>query len=266
MIFRSLQKQEGMHYDHKPRKKEEQDIIFGIFPVLEALRSGADVDKVLIQVGLRSPNMNELRQLLTDLEVPSQVVPKEKLDRVTRANHQGIIGMISPVSFSPLEEVLRRVYEEGRDPFLLILDRVTDVRNFGAICRTAECAGVDAVVVPSRGSARIGSDALKTSAGALMHLPVCRSSNLKDTLDYLKNSGLKIVACTEKTESGLFDQKISGPVAILMGSEEDGISPEYLKKADLKVRIPMTGKTESLNVSVATALVVYEVVRGRSIE
>ena len=140
--------------------------------------------------------MNELRQLLSDMEVPSQVVPKEKLDRVTRANHQGIIGMMSPVAFSPLEEVLQRVYEEGRDPFLLILDRVTDVRNFGAICRTAECAGVDAVIVPSRGSARIGSDALKTSAGALMYLPVCRSSNLKDTLDYLKNSGLKIVACT----------------------------------------------------------------------
>lgn len=253
-------------YHDRPRrpKADEQDLVFGMFPVLEALRSGADVDKVLIQQGLKSPHMHELRALISELEIPTQLVPKEKLDRLTRANHQGLIGLMSPVSFQPLEEVLQRVYEEGRDPFLLVLDRVTDVRNFGAICRTAECAGVDAVIVPSRGSARIGSDALKTSAGALMNLPVCRSNNLKDTLDYLKNSGLRIVACTEKTESSLYEQSLDGPMIILMGSEEDGISPEYLKKADVRVKIPMFGKTESLNVSVATALVVYEVVRSRS--
>jgi 23S rRNA (guanosine2251-2'-O)-methyltransferase len=249
--------------NHQRRPKQESDIIFGMFPVLEALRSASDLDKVIMQLGLRSPHLHELKQLLTALDIPLQMVPKEKLDRVTRANHQGIIGFMSPVSFQPLEEVLQRVYEDGRDPFLLILDRVTDVRNFGAICRTAECAGVDAVIVPTRGSARIGADALKTSAGALMYLPVCRSLNLKETLEYLKQSGLQLVACTEKTETELFEQKMTGPLAIVMGSEEDGISPEYLKKCDLKVKIPLSGKTESLNVSVATALVVYEVVRQR---
>jgi 23S rRNA (guanosine2251-2'-O)-methyltransferase len=253
-----------MDYSNQSRRpKQESDIIFGMFPVLEALRSAADLDKVIMQLGLRSPHLHEMKQLLTELDIPLQMVPKEKLDRVTRANHQGIIGFMSPVTFQPLEEVLQRVYEEGRDPFLMILDRVTDVRNFGAICRTAECAGVDAVIVPSRGSARIGADALKTSAGALLHLPVCRSLNLKETLEYLKQSGLQLVACTEKTEVDLFDQKMTGPIAIVMGSEEDGISPEYLKKCDLRVKIPMSGKTESLNVSVATALVVYEVVRQR---
>jgi len=200
---------------------------------------------------------------LEELEIPLQMVPREKLDRMTRANHQGVIGFISPVTFQPIEEVLQRVYESGRDPFLLILDRVTDVRNFGAICRTAECAGMDAVIIPSRGSARVGGDAMKTSAGALMNLPVCRSNNLKDTLEYLKNSGIRLVACTEKTETSLFNVALEGPMGIVMGSEEDGISPEYLKKCDVRVKIPMFGKTESLNVSVATALVVYEVLRQR---
>jgi 23S rRNA (guanosine2251-2'-O)-methyltransferase len=253
-----------MDYSTNQRKpKQDSDFIFGMFPVLEALRSSADLDKVIMQLGLRSPHLHEMKQLLTELDIPLQMVPKEKLDRITRANHQGVIGFMSPVTFQPLEEVLQRVYEDGRDPFLLILDRVTDVRNFGAICRTAECAGIDAVIVPTRGSARIGGDALKTSAGALMYLPVCRSQNLKETLEFLKQSGLQLVACTEKTETDLFHQKLSGPIAIVMGSEEDGISPEYLKKCDIRVKIPMIGKTESLNVSVATALVVYEVVRQR---
>lgn len=253
-----------MDYSTNHRKpKQDSDFIFGMFPVLEALRSSADLDKVIMQLGMRSPHLHEMKQMLTELDIPLQMVPKEKLDRITRANHQGIIGFMSPVTFQPLEEVLQRVYEAGRDPFLLILDRVTDVRNFGAICRTAECAGIDAVIVPTRGSARIGGDALKTSAGALMHLPVCRSQNLKETLELLKQSGLQLVACTEKTETDLFHQKLVGPIAIVMGSEEDGISPEYLKKCDIRVKIPMIGKTESLNVSVATALVVYEIVRQR---
>ena len=249
-------------FHHKPAQ-DTSEMIFGIFPILEALRSAADVDKVILQTGLRSPQIQELRALLEELEIPLQMVPREKLDRMTRANHQGVIGFISPVTFQPIEEVLQRVYESGRDPFLLILDRVTDVRNFGAICRTAECAGMDAVIIPSRGRARVGGDAMKTSAGALMNLPVCRSNNLKDTLEYLKNSGIRLVACTEKTETSLFNVGLEGPMGILMGSEEDGISPEYLKKCDARVKIPMFGKTESLNVSVATALVVYEVLRQR---
>lgn len=251
------------YYDKKP-KIDEGEMIFGMHPVLEALKSGADVDKVLLQTGLRSPQLGELRRLLEEQEIPMQLVPQEKLNRMTRSNHQGVIGYISPVSFAPLEEVLQQVFESGKDPFLLVLDRITDVRNFGAICRTAECAGIDAVIVPSRGSARIGGDALKTSAGALMNLPVCRSPNLKETLDYLKNSGISLLACTEKTETDIYQAELSGPVCIVMGSEEDGISPEYLKRCDNKVKIPMFGKTGSLNVSVAAAVVIYEVVRQRN--
>lgn len=239
------------------------ELIFGVHPLLEALRNAADIDKVLIQSGLRLNELPEIKKRLEQLGIPFQHVPREKLDRLTRSNHQGLIGFISPVSFQPVEEVLQGVFEAGRDPFFLLLDRVTDVRNFGAICRTAECAGVDAVIVPARGSARIGGDAVKTSAGALLSLPVCRSSNLKETLGYLKNSGLSLVACTEKAEKLLFETRLTGPVCIVLGSEEDGISPEYLKRCNVQIKIPMKGQTGSLNVSVAAAVMVYEVVRQR---
>jgi len=250
--------------NRRPQAKDP-DMIFGMHPVLEALRKGADFDKVLLQQGLRSPQLVELRGMLDEYEIPVQVVPQEKLNRLTPANHQGVIGFITPVTFQPLEEIMQRVYESGRDPFLLVLDRVTDVRNFGAICRTAECAGIDAVIVPTRGSARIGGDALKTSAGALLNLPVCRAANLKETLDYIKNSGILLVAVTEKTESSVHQTPLTGPVCLVLGSEEDGISPEYLKRCDKRVKIPMFGKTGSLNVSVAAAVVIYETVRQRMI-
>jgi 23S rRNA (guanosine2251-2'-O)-methyltransferase len=244
-------------------KSNNNEFIFGIHPLLEALNKDIEIDKVIIQAGIKSPHIQELKRMLTEREIPVQIVPQEKLARITRSNHQGIIGFVSPVTFVPLEEILQQVYEAGRDPFLLVLDRVTDVRNFGAICRTAECVGIDAVIVPARGSARIGGDAVKTSAGALLNMNICRSFNLKDTLDYLKNSGIQLVACTEKTDAYIYDSSFSGPVCIVMGSEEDGISPEYLKKCDKKVKIPMVGKTSSLNVSVAAAIVMYEVYKGK---
>jgi 23S rRNA (guanosine2251-2'-O)-methyltransferase len=181
----------------------------------------------------------------------------------TRFNHQGVVAYISPVSFMPLEEVLQRVYESGKDPLFMVLDRVTDVRNFGAICRTAECAGVDAIIVPARGSARIGADALKTSAGALMNIPVCRSMNLKDTLQMLKDSGIRIAGASEKADKMMYDTDLSGPICLIMGSEETGISPEYLKKCDALIRIPMFGSTGSLNVSVAAGVITYEIIRQR---
>ncbi len=246
-------------------KSNNNEFIFGIHPLLEALNKDIEIDKVIIQAGIKSPHIQELKRMLTEREIPVQVVPQEKLARITRSNHQGIIGFVSPVTFVPLEEILQQVYEAGRDPFLLVLDRVTDVRNFGAICRTAECVGIDAVIVPARGSARIGGDAVKTSAGALLNMNICRSFNLKDTLDYLKNSGIQLVACTEKTDTYIYDSTFSGPTCIVMGSEEDGISPEYLKKCDKKVKIPMVGKTSSLNVSVAAAIVMYEVFKGKSL-
>jgi 23S rRNA (guanosine2251-2'-O)-methyltransferase len=255
---------EGMkpYMNRKPQVKDP-DMIFGMHPVLEALRKGSDFDKVILQQGLRSAQLAELKVLLDEYEIPVQTVPQEKLNRLTPSNHQGVIGFITPVTFQPLEEILQRVYESGKDPFLLVLDRITDVRNFGAICRTAECAGIDAVIIPSRGSARISGDAVKTSAGALLNLPVCRASNLKETLEYLKNSGISLVAVTEKTDSDVHKTELVGPICLILGSEEDGISPEYLKRSDKRVKIPMFGKTGSLNVSVAAAIVIYETLRQR---
>jgi 23S rRNA (guanosine2251-2'-O)-methyltransferase len=244
-------------------KIDKSEFIFGIHPLLEALNKDIEIDKVIIQIGIKSPHIFELKRLLSEREIPIQIVPQEKLNRLTKSNHQGIIAFVSPVVFVPIEEILQQVYESGKDPFLLVLDRVTDVRNFGAICRTAECVGIDAVIIPARGSARIGGDAVKTSAGALMNMNICRSFNLKDTLDYLKNSGIQLVACTEKTDNFLYTAKLNGPMCILMGSEEDGISPEYLKKCDQKLKIPMVGKTSSLNVSVAAAIVMYEAFKQR---
>lgn len=246
-------------------KQKEEGLIFGIHPVLEALRAGKDIDKVLIQSGAATPQLNELKKQLSELDIPVSYVPKEKMMQYSRINHQGLVAFLSPVDFQPIEEVLQQVYERGEDPFLLILDRVTDVRNFGAICRTAECAGVHAVIVPARGSARIGGDAVKTSAGALMHIPVCRTMNLKDTLQYLKDAGIRIAGASEKGKDELFDAELAGPMGILMGSEETGISPEYLKKCDTLLSIPMRGATSSLNVSVAAGIMIYEVLRQRMV-
>jgi 23S rRNA (guanosine2251-2'-O)-methyltransferase len=217
----------------------------------------------LLQNGTSGPLISEIRKHLAELDVPIIPVPKEKLMQFTRFNHQGVVAYISPVSFMPLEEVLQQVYESGRDPLFMVLDRVTDVRNFGAICRTAECAGVDAIIVPARGSARIGADALKTSAGALMNIPVCRSMNLKDTLQMLKDSGIRIAGASEKSEKMMYDTDLAGPLCLIMGSEETGISPEYLKKCDELIRIPMFGSTGSLNVSVAAGVITYEIIRQR---
>jgi 23S rRNA (guanosine2251-2'-O)-methyltransferase len=252
-----------MRHPNKIKHKEE-GLIFGIHPVMEALRAGKEIDKVLLQSGAASPQITDLKRQLAELDIPVSYVPKEKLMQYSRINHQGLVAFLSPVDFQPIDEVLQRVFEQGEDPFLLILDRITDVRNFGAICRTAECAGVHAVIVPARGSARIGGDAVKTSAGALMHIPVCRSMNLKDTLQLLKDSGMRIVGASEKGNAQLFEAELSGPLGIIMGSEETGISPEYLKKCDAMLNIPMRGETSSLNVSVAAGIMLYEVVRQRA--
>jgi 23S rRNA (guanosine2251-2'-O)-methyltransferase len=255
-----------MNYSHNNTRKDRQkehEMIFGIHPISEALKKGVEIEKVFIQQGGGDPKSSEIKKQLVQLEIPFLYVPREKLDKLTRSNHQGLIAFLSPISFSPLEEIVNRSFEEGKNPFLLMLDRVTDVRNFGAICRTAECFGIDAVIVPARGSARIGGDAVKTSAGALMHLPICRSQNLKETIDYLKNSGIRLIGITEKSNDKLSSLPLDGPLCLILGSEEDGISPEYLKKCDLKAGIPMKGNTTSLNVSVAASIAMYEVVSQR---
>jgi len=242
---------------------EKENFIFGLRAVIEAIEAGREIEKILIQRGIAGELFNQLRKALRGTEIPFQVVPPEKIRRLTSKNHQGVIAFVSEVTYYRSEDLLPRVFEEGRTPLLLVLDRVTDVRNFGAIARSAECAGVDFIIIPARGSAQINADAVKTSAGALHRIPVCRENNLKDTLTYLKEYGLQVIACHEKTDKLIYSADFKLPTAILMGSEENGISAEYLKLSDLAVKIPMNGKTASLNVSVATGIVLFEAIRQK---
>jgi 23S rRNA (guanosine2251-2'-O)-methyltransferase len=249
--------------ERNDREDFRQDMVYGIRPVIEAIDSGKEAEKVLIQKGTRSETFSELMKLLKERAVPYQFVPIEKLNRLTRKNHQGVVAFISPVVFYQIEDVLPGIYESGKTPFILVLDKITDVRNFGAILRTAECTGVDAVVMPSKNSAQLNSGTVKSSAGAIFKVPICRSENLKITLDFLQQSGLRLIAATEKAEGLFYGADLSGPIALIMGSEGEGISGEYLKKADLEVKIPLLGEIESLNVSVAAGVLLYEAVRQR---
>ena len=239
------------------------DFVFGLHPVMELLRSGKEVEKVFAQSGNRTAELMEITNHCRTHGIPLQFVPIEKLNRLTRKNHQGVVAFICPIEYQSLENVVQMVFEEGRDPFVLMLDRVTDVRNFGAIARTAFAAGVDAIVIPDKGSALINGDAMKTSAGALSLINVCRVANLKDAIDFLQASGLRVVGFTEKAKESLWKSDLTGPLCVMMGSEEDGISPAYLKRLDAHLMIPMPGDIDSLNVSVATGVVCFEVVRQR---
>lgn len=238
-------------------------MLYGTRAVMEAIEAGRDIDKVLIQSGLRNDLVKQLIDLAKKHNVPVAFVPPEKLTRMSTKNHQGVLSILSSVSYGSLENIIDRVFGEGREPFLLILDRITDVRNFGGIVRAAECAGMDAVVIAEKGNAPVSADAMKTSGGALNHVEICREKDLKKTVQYLRESGLRIIACTEKAEHSLFRTTLTGPIAILMGSEEDGISDVLLREADDLVQIPMKGKINSLNVSVAAGIAVFEVVRQR---
>jgi 23S rRNA (guanosine2251-2'-O)-methyltransferase len=245
-------------------KKDKNTFVFGIRAVIEAVTAGKELEKVFVQKGLKGELFFELQKTLRDHNVPYQVVPGEKINRIAGyRNHQGVVALLSTITYQDIEKILPGLFESGKAPLLLVLDRITDVRNFGAIARTAECSGVDAIIIPSRGAAQINSDAIKTSAGALHKIAVCRSDNLKDTLEYFKESGLQIVSCTEKTDKLVYDADLTLPSAIIMGSEEDGISGEYLKRSDVKVMIPLMGEIASLNVSVATGIILYEAVRQR---
>ncbi len=244
-------------------EQNEGDLIFGIRATIEAIRAGKEINKIFIQRGLQGDLYHELKNETRGMDELIQQVPIEKLNRITRKNHQGVIAFVSPVTYYQIEDLVPQIFEEGKNPLLLILDRVTDVRNFGAICRSAECLGAQAVIIPSRGSAAINADAVKTSAGALHILPVCRENNLKHTIEFLIESGIQVVGCTEKGSVDAEKCDLTIPTAIIMGSEDEGISPEYLKKCNARIKIPMTGKIESLNVSVACGIVLYEVMRQR---
>ncbi len=242
---------------------EEDNLIFGTRAVIEAVEAGKDIEKIFVQKGLSNELYHQLRNALKGQTVPIQIVPPEKLKRITDKNHQGVVAYLTEINYYNTDELLANVFEKGKIPLVLILDRVTDVRNFGAIARGAECAGVDFIIIPSRGAAQITGDAIKTSAGALHRIKVCREDNLKTTLEYLKESGLQIVSCHEKTENLIYDADFTKPSAIIMGSEENGISNEYLKRSDMQVKIPMAGKIASLNVSVASGIVLFEAVKQR---
>lgn len=242
---------------------EEENLIFGTRAVIEAVEAGKDIEKIFIQKGLSNELYHQLRNALKGNAVPIQIVPPEKLKRITEKNHQGVIAYLTEITYYNVEDQLTDVFEKEKIPLVLILDRVTDVRNFGAIARGAECAGVDFIIIPSRGAAQITGDAIKTSAGALHRIKVCREDNLKNTLEYLKESGLQIVSCHEKTDNLIYDADFTKPTAIIMGSEENGISNEYLKRSDMQVKIPMAGKIASLNVSVASGIVLFEAVKQR---
>nr|WP_323755779.1 23S rRNA (guanosine(2251)-2'-O)-methyltransferase RlmB [Roseivirga sp.] len=242
----------------------KEDFIYGSRAIIEAINAGKEIDKLLLQKDVKNELTTELLIAARDFNIPVQKVPIEKLNRITRKNHQGVIAFISSVEYASLDNIISEAYSKGEVPLLIVLDRITDVRNFGAIARTAECVGAHGIVIPSRGSAQIGSDAMKTSAGALNFIPVCRADNLKTTLREIRDNGITILACTEKATDLVYQHDLTVPIALLMGSEEDGISPEYLKLADQLCKLPIKGNIESLNVSVATSVVLYEVVRQRS--
>ena len=239
----------------KQQQREEESLIFGLRPVIEAIHAGKEIDKLYVQTGLKGELNGELMTLLREREIAFQFVPLEKLNQITKKNHQGVVGYISVITYQKIADIL--------PPMLLILDRITDVRNFGAIIRTAECAGVNAIIIPDAGSARINADALKTSAGAIHKIPVCRENNLKQTIDYLKENGVQIIACTEKANDYYYQVDFTESAAIIMGSEENGISNELIQKSDAKVKIPMMGKISSLNVSVAAGIILFEAVSQR---
>jgi len=243
--------------------EKEDNLIFGIRAVIEAINAGKEIDKLYIHRDIKGSGLTELRNAIKKHKVPFSHVPIQKINKHTKSNHQGVLGFISPISTQHIEHIIPTLFEQGLTPLILILDKITDVRNFGAIARTAECAGVDAIIIPKKESAQINGDAIKTSTGALHRIPICKVNNLTDVVYFLKDSGLNIVSCTEKTDDTIYDADYKCPTAIIMGSEEKGISNQLLKVSDNKAKIPMAGEIASLNVSVAAGIILYEAVKQR---
>ena len=242
---------------------KNNDIVFGTRPVLEAINSGKTLEKLFIQKNLKKEILEKIKSKLSSKKINISYVPKEKLNRITKKNHQGIICYISPISYQPIEEIIQRVFEKGKDPFVIILDRITDTRNFGAISRVADASGVDAIIIPEKESAIITSDSIKTSAGAINYIPICKVKSLRSTANFLKESGLKLVSCTEKGDKKFYDADLTSPCCIILGSEKDGISNSLIDISDERLNIPMKGNVESLNVSSSASVILFEVVRQR---
>ena len=242
---------------------QREEYVYGIRAIMEAIDAGREIDKLMIARDVNGQLIVELMEKAREAGVYVQRVPMERINRITRKNHQGALAILGVVSYYPIEHLVPELYEQGRLPFVVVLDGITDVRNFGAIARTCECAGVDAIVIPKHGSVSVGGDAIKTSAGALHYLPVCRENNIGRAVKFLKDNGYQIVAVSEKADFNYTLGDYTGPVALVMGAEDVGISPAVMKLCDTRVSIPMFGKIGSLNVSIAAGVVVYEVVNQR---
>ena len=239
-------------------------MIFGIRPIIEAIEAGKEIDKIFIKKDLSSQLSKDLQAIIKNYQIPLIRVPIEKLNRMTRKNHQGVLAILSPITYQHIEDIIPNIYEAGKTPFVVVLDGITDVRNFGAIARTCECAGVDAILIPMRGGAAINADAVKTSAGALLNIPVCRVPDIVDAVRFLQLSGLAICVASEKSTDVYTEVDYAKPMAIVMGAEDVGVSNQIIRISDHIVRVPVLGKIDSLNVSVATGVIAYEVVRQRS--
>lgn len=242
---------------------DKSEMIFGVRAVIEAIQAGKEIDKILVKKDIQSELSKELFAILKGTLIPVQRVPVERINKFTQKNHQGVLAFVSSVTYQKVEEQVPFFFEQGKNPFFVMLDGITDVRNFGAIARTCDCAGIDAVIIPAKGSVSVNADAMKTSAGALHTLPVCRERNLKETLQYLKNSGFRIIAATEKGDYEYTKADYTGPLCLIMGAEDTGVSYENLALCDEWVKIPVMGTIESLNVSVAAGVLMYEALKQR---
>ncbi|AGC67014.1 putative tRNA:rRNA methyltransferase [Candidatus Uzinura diaspidicola str. ASNER] len=240
-----------------------QNYIYGIHPVIEAIDSGKSIDKIYLQKGLHGVNYKRIQETIKKYKIPFKWVPREKLRCLTLKNHQGVFAFISPIEFHKIDDLIPILYERGKNPLLLVLDRITDVRNFGSIVRTAECGGVDAILIPQNGSTLINSDAIKASSGAILKLPICKEYNLYKSLLILKNYGIQLVAAEEKAFTTFYEVDFSLPIAILIGNEQSGLDSSYLSLTEKQVKLPMVGKISSMNVSVVCGVLIYEVIRRR---
>jgi 23S rRNA (guanosine2251-2'-O)-methyltransferase len=242
---------------------EKDNQIFGIRAIIEAINAKKEIDKVFVQKEAQGDLMQDLMKTMKRNNINYSYVPVEKLNRLTPNNHQGAVATIAPISFVTLENLVDSVVESGKKPLFLILDQLSDARNFGAIIRTAECTGVDGIIIQKQGSAPVNGDTVKTSAGAVFNVPICKVDHIKDAIFYLQGSGIKTVAATEKTEHHIYDINLKDGIAIIMGSEDRGVNPSVLKIVDEKAKLPMFGTIESLNVSVACGAFLYETLRQR---
>ncbi|WP_299431295.1 23S rRNA (guanosine(2251)-2'-O)-methyltransferase RlmB [uncultured Maribacter sp.] len=242
---------------------QKETHIYGIRAIIEAIESESTIDKVFLQKGLKGDLYRELESLIRKNGINSSYVPIEKLNRLTKNNHQGAVANISPINFYSMEELIEKTENKETPALFLLLDQLSDVRNFGAIIRTAECTGVDGIIIQKKGAAPVTADTIKTSAGAAFKVPIAKVGHIKDAVFHLQASGIKVISATEKTENTIYDVNFKEPIAIIMGAEDRGISPSIIKASDYAAKLPLLGEIESLNVSVACAVFLYEVVRQR---